>query len=93
MMVPEERSTKITKSKPRSFTAEFKAQVVLEVISGVKTFAEMCRRYQLNDQTLSRWKQEFVQRAALVFEHPGQNGQDQQRIADLERMIGSSPSS
>jgi len=43
---------------------------------------------ELNDQTLSRWKQEFLQRAALVFERNVQNDQDQQRIAELERMIG-----
>jgi transposase len=78
----------MTKSKRRSFTAEFKAQVVLEVISGVKTFSEACREYQLSEQTLSRWKQEFVQHAAMVFERPGQNDQEQQRVAELERVIG-----
>jgi transposase-like protein len=54
MIVQEERSTIMTKSKRRSFTAEFKAQVVLEVISGIKTFSEACRQYQLSEQTLSR---------------------------------------
>ena len=77
----------MTKSKQRSFTAEFKAQVVLEVISGIKTFSEACRQYQVSEQTLSRWKQEFVQHAAMVFERPGHNDQEQ-RVAELERMIG-----
>jgi transposase-like protein len=31
----------MTKSKRRSFTAEFKTQVVLEVIGGIKTFSEV----------------------------------------------------
>jgi len=78
----------MTKGNRRSFTAEFKAQVVLEVISGVKTFSEACRQYQLSEQILSRWKQEFVQHAALVFEHPGHTDQDQPRVAELERVIG-----
>jgi transposase len=78
----------MTKSNRRSFTAEFKAQVVVEVISGVKTFSEACRQYQVSEQTLSRWKQEFVQHAALVFERPGHTDQEQQRVAELERMIG-----
>ena len=34
----------------RRFTAEFKAQVVLEVISGMKTAAEACREYRLKPQ-------------------------------------------
>jgi transposase len=62
--------------------------VVLEVISGVKTFSEACRQYQVSEQTLSRWKQEFVEHAALVFERPGQADQEQQRVAELERVIG-----
>ncbi len=44
----------MTKGNRRTFSAEFKAQVVLEVISGVKTFTEACRQYQLSEQTLSR---------------------------------------
>ncbi len=43
----------MTKDKRRKFTAEFKAQVVLEVISGAKGFTEGCRQYQVSDQTLS----------------------------------------
>ena len=78
----------MTKSKRRSFTAEFKTQVVLEVIGGIKTFSEACRQYQVSEQTLSRWKQEFVQHAALVFERPGHTDQEQQRLAELARMIG-----
>lgn len=78
----------MTKGKRRTFTAEFKAQVVLEVSSGVKTFSEACRRYQVGEQTLSRWKQEFVHHAAMVFERPGQNDQEQQCVAELERVIG-----
>lgn len=56
----------MTECKPCSFTAEFKAQVVLEVISGVKTFLEACRQYQLHNQTLNRRTQEPVQRVAVV---------------------------
>ena len=54
MIVREERGTTMTRSKRRSFTEEFKAQVVLEVIGGVKTFSEACRQYQVSEQTLSR---------------------------------------
>jgi transposase len=78
----------MTKSKRHTFTAEFKTQVVLEVISGVKTFSEACRQYQLSEQTLSRWKQEFVQHAATIFEHSDHNDQQQQHVAELERVIG-----
>ncbi len=78
----------MTKDKRRKFTAEFKAQIVLEVISGAKSFTEACRQYQVSEQTLSRWKQEFVEHAAVVFESTTQQVQENERVAELERMIG-----
>ncbi len=72
----------------RRFTAEFKAQVVLDVLSGSKSAAEVCREHQLNPQVLSRWKTELVERAPLVFEQDQLHSQDQERIAELERTVG-----
>ncbi len=37
----------------RRFTAEFKAQVVLDLLSGAKSAAEICRQHQLNPRLLS----------------------------------------
>jgi transposase-like protein len=38
----------------RTFSPQFKAQVVLEVLSGAKIPAEACREYQLKPQLLSK---------------------------------------
>lgn len=78
----------MTYHKQRSFTAEFKAQVVLEVISGSKSCMEACRQYQISEQTLSRWKREFVDHAAMVFEQARPDSQESERMAELERLIG-----
>ena len=78
----------MSKDKRRKFTAEFKAQVVLEVISGAKSFTEACRQYQVSEQTLSRWKHDFVEHAAVVFERTTHQEQESERVAELERMIG-----
>jgi transposase len=72
----------------RRFTAEFKAQVVLDVLSGSKSAAEVCRERQLNPQVLARWKTELVERAPLVFEQDQLHSQEQERIAELERAVG-----
>ena len=48
-------------AKRRTFTPEFKAKVVVEVISGSQSAAEVCRRYSLKPQLLSRWKAEFIE--------------------------------
>ena len=57
-------------AKRRTFTPEFKAKVVLEVISGSQSAAEACRRYSLKPQVLSRWKAEFIDNAAKVCTAP-----------------------
>jgi transposase len=74
--------------KRRSFSAEFKAQVVLELISGKKSLMEASREHNIKDTVLSRWKQEFVGKASQVFEQPQEVQEREARIAELERMVG-----
>ena len=74
--------------KRRKFTPEFKAQVTLEVLMGVKNSGEACREYGLKPEILSRWKAEFVANAHLVFRGDEQRSQEQARIAELERLAG-----
>ena len=75
-------------SKRRAFTPEFKAQVVLEELSGVKDKAEICREHQLRPQVFARWKAEFLERAPEIFATQPSRGDEQVRIAELERMVG-----
>jgi transposase len=73
----------------RQFTAEFKAQVVLELLSGAKSSAELCREHQIASSVLADWKAHFLARAASLFKGP--NTRDHQeigRVAELERLVG-----
>lgn len=72
----------------RQYTAEFKAKVVLQVVMGEKPSAEICRSHKLHASVLNRWRKEFLDRAATIFETDAEHGVDQQRIAELERLIG-----
>ncbi len=74
--------------KPRKFTPELKAHVVLQVLTGAKSAAQVCREHQLNENLLSRWKKEFIERAALVFGHEQQSAAADERVAELERLCG-----
>lgn len=72
----------------RRFTGAFKAQVVIELLSGAKSAAELCRQHQLSPQLLAQWKSEFLERAPQVFEQDQIRSAEQERIAELERMVG-----
>ncbi len=83
--------------KRRTFTAEFKSQLVLKVtpalracasVSGEQSAAELCRQHQIKPQLLSDWKAAFLANAATVFQSDGRLLEAEQRIAELERQIG-----
>ena len=76
-------------AKRRRFTAEFKAKVVLEALSGETTQAEVCRRHNLSEDQLSKWKHQFVENAASLFETGDKASQETaERIAHLEQLVG-----
>ena len=54
-------------AKRRRFTPEFKAEVVLEVLSGQSSQAEFCRRHNLSEDQLSKWKQQVVENVATLY--------------------------
>ena len=72
----------------RNFSAEFKAKVVLEIISGSQSAAEVCREYSLKPDLVSHWKNQFVANAAQVFESVVEVDPKQARIQELERLAG-----
>ena len=72
----------------RNFSAEFKAKVVLQLLSGEKNHAELCREHRLSSQMLGTWKQQFLDNASRVFESGQGENAEQERIAELERMVG-----
>lgn len=76
-------------AKRRRFTAEFKAEVVLEALSGESSQAELCRRYNLSEDQLSKWKQQFLENAASVFASTDKHSSEAaERIAHLEHLVG-----
>jgi len=74
--------------KRRTFRPEFKAKVVLECISGVKSVSEACREYQLSPVLVGKWRAEFIENAAAIFEKNHKGAESQNQIADLERLVG-----
>jgi transposase-like protein len=65
-------------TRRRRYTAQFKAQVVLEIISGAKSQAE-----------LARWRRHFLENAPQLFEQEGNHDHEAEvRLAELEQALG-----
>jgi len=60
----------------------------LDILTSGKSLGQASREYGIKDSVLSRWKQEFLERASLVFSGESSKDQQDERIAELERMVG-----
>jgi putative transposase len=72
----------------RRFTAKFKTQIVLDLLTGAKTMTQICRDHNLKDQVVRRWKADFLDRAETLFGGDADRVQHLERIADRERLVG-----
>ena len=67
--------------KKRSFTAEYKARIVLEMLREERTASEIAAREQISVTQLSGWKREFLDNAARAF---GRSKEDKELEEQLE---------
>ena len=74
--------------KRRQFTPEFKARVVLDVLTGVQSQAEACRKHGLGPNLLALWKTAFVEKAHTIFDTGAARSAEEARIAELEQVLG-----
>jgi transposase len=74
--------------KRRQFTPEFKARLVLDLLTGVQSQAEACRKHSLAPNLVALWKTTFLERAHLVFDSDSARSAEQARIAELEQVLG-----
>jgi transposase len=77
----------MSQRKHRKFSADFKASLVLLVLTGEQSQAEVCREHQLSGGQFSHWKRQFLENAGQLFEKPNKSASNEQ-IAELERMVG-----
>ena len=75
-------------AKRRTFSPEFKLRVILEMLSGAKTNAQICREHQIASTVVSAWKEQFLAAAPTIFATPASQSKEQERIAELERLAG-----
>ena len=72
----------------RSFPADFKAQIVLQLLTGAATQAELCRKHNLKPQLLSHWKDAAIERMHMLFDVNDETALLHVRIAELEQLVG-----
>jgi len=76
------------KTSRRKFSGAFKAQVAIEALKERESLAELSKKFEVHPNMISKWKQEFVERAAEIFETTPPDKQSQVDLEKLYAKIG-----
>lgn len=78
--------------KRRQHSAQFKFEVVMTMLRGEQTVAEVCRQYDITESLAYKWRDQFLEQAPDIFKDQRQKDQatadKEARIAELERLVG-----
>ena len=79
--------------RPPVIPAEQKARIVMSVLAGEMTIAEAARREKVSEQSIGRWKADFLEagKTALAAGKSGPSTREQQleaEVADLTQALG-----
>ena len=70
----------------RTFSLEFKRQVVEELLSGESRPAQLCRRHNISPSVLYHWKKQYSR--GKFNNEPTEEAALKDRIEKLERLVG-----
>ena len=79
--------------RPPTIPAERNSRIVLSVIAGEMTIAEAARRAKISEQSIGRWKADFLEagKTALTAGRSGPSTREEQleaEVADLTQALG-----
>jgi transposase len=75
----------------RTFTREFKLEIVRQLAHGENRPAQVCREQGLAESVLARWRREYAERGEAAFapKTPASaSSASEARVAELERFCG-----
>lgn len=76
------------KSTRTRHSAAFKAKVALAAIREQETVPELARRHGVHSNQIYKWKKQFLDQAASVFERDSESSGGTEREEELLKKIG-----
>ncbi len=71
--------------KRTTYSADFKAKIVIEVLEGEKTLNEIASKYELLPKNLQNWKKQFLENASLAFDKSAVVKEYKEEIKNLKK--------
>ena len=74
------------KKQRRKLTKEFKLQVILETLKEHSTVKELCQKYEVHPNQISKWKQDFLDNALLYMDRKKANAGKSTEERETEKL-------
>jgi len=76
--------------KRRVYSAELKARVALEALSGAYTLAELAKKHDVHPNMITQWKKQAQERLPELFARKGEScdGSHEAEVKELHAKIG-----
>jgi len=71
------------KKTRRKFTGAFKAKVAIEALKERQSLAEISKHFEVHPNIISKWKKEFLENSAQVFD---QQSKETEKEIDIEKL-------
>jgi len=68
----------------RVYTAQYKTQVVLEVLKEEKSLSEIASERNINPNVIRNWRKEFLEKAPQVFEENKRESELRKKEKEME---------
>lgn len=68
-----------------TYSPDFKASVVIEVLQGERTLDEIAAEHQLNPNMVRKWKKEFIENAGRAFDQSKQEKEARRKEVALKK--------
>lgn len=72
----------------RRISPRLKFQVVLELLSGEKTPAQIAKAYGVHPNSVGLWRKRFLEQGPAIFENESSHTEAERKLADMERLLG-----
>ena len=72
----------------RRISPRLKFQVVLELIAGEKTPAQIAKAYGVHANSVGLWKKRFLEQGPQIFENESSRSEAERKLAEMEQLLG-----